>query len=162
MSKDISTAAESSNQDTQPKMISCIKPNINELLKAKVEQKNFNVAEYDKNVTVSNPLLAISQRQPIHVPIAPQQQLQQYILVQPPPQTTVTPVTPQTLQNSGMLKCEHCCIWFEDRAMALLHNTLHNADKNDPYTCRKCYKKMGNRLEFNAHLVWHLEPNMDI
>ena len=162
VSKDISTAAESSNQDTQPKMISCIKPNINELLKAKVEQKNFNVAEYDKNVTVSNPLLAISQRQPIHVPIAPQQQLQQYILVQPPPQTTVTPVTPQTLQNSGMLKCEHCCIWFEDRAMALLHNTLHNADKNDPYTCRKCYKKMGNRLEFNAHLVWHLEPNMDI
>ena len=170
VSKDnTSTAAESSNKEAQLNMVSCIKPNINELLKAKVEQKNFNIMENEKNATISNPVLGLTQGQPIHVPIAPQpqQQVQQYILVQPPAQATVTPgmvtpVTPQTLQNSGMLKCEHCCIWFEDRAMALLHNTLHNADKNDPYTCRKCYKKMGNRLEFNAHLIWHLEPNMDM
>ena len=166
VSKDnTSTAAESSNQEAQLNMVSCIKPNINELLKAKVEQKNFNIMENDKNATISNPVLGLTQGQPIHLPIAPQpqQQVQQYILVQPPAQPgMVTPVTPQTLQNSGMLKCEHCCIWFEDRAMALLHNTLHNADKNDPYTCRKCYKKMGNRLEFNAHLIWHLEPNMDM
>lgn len=169
VSKDHTSAAETSNQDAQLNMVSCIKPNINELLKAKVEQKNLNITENAKNITVPNPVLGLSQGQPIHVPIAPQaqQQVQQYILVQPQAQATVTPgmvtpVTPQTLQNSGMLKCEHCCIWFEDRAMALLHNTLHNADKNDPYTCRKCYKKMGNRLEFNAHLIWHLEPNMDI
>ena len=158
VSKDNTPTLESSSQ------VSFVKPNINELLKAKVEQKNFNIVENDKISTPSTTVLGIAPGQPIHVPIAPQpqQQVQQYILVQPPPQATVTPVTPQTLQNSGMLKCEHCCIWFEDRAMALLHNTLHNADKNDPYTCRKCYKKMGNRLEFNAHLIWHLEPNMDL
>lgn len=65
-------------------------------------------------------------------------------------------------ETPKLLRCEHCCIWFEDNAMSLLHNTLHSADETDPFTCRKCYKKLGNRLEFMAHLVWHLEPNMDI
>ncbi|WAR16305.1 ZF69B-like protein [Mya arenaria] len=61
-----------------------------------------------------------------------------------------------------LIKCEHCCIYFEDNAMSMLHNTLHSADTADPFTCRKCYKKLGNRLEFMAHLIWHLEPNMDL
>ena len=61
-----------------------------------------------------------------------------------------------------LIRCDHCCIWFEDNAMSLLHNTLHAADESDPFTCRKCLKKLGNRLEFMAHLIWHLEPNMDI
>ncbi|XP_062594604.1 sal-like protein 1 [Saccostrea cucullata] len=58
-------------------------------------------------------------------------------------------------------KCEHCSIYFEDYSMSLLHSSLHDADEEDPFTCRKCLKKLGNRLEFTAHLVWHLEPMMD-
>lgn len=145
-----------SESDLQPKMVSCIKPSINELLKAKVEQKNLNVTEKDQNINSS--IAGYQQQRP--VPIAPRQ-VQQYILVSPPQQNTAQ-VMPQTQQKTGMLRCDHCCIWFEDRAMSLLHNTLHNADETDPFTCRKCYKKLGNRLEFMAHLVWHLEPNMDI
>lgn len=64
-------------------------------------------------------------------------------------------------KEKKLSKCEHCCIWFEDYTMCLLHNSLHSADESDPFTCRKCLKKLGNRLEFTAHLVWHLEPNMD-
>ncbi|KAK3087047.1 hypothetical protein FSP39_000977 [Pinctada imbricata] len=63
--------------------------------------------------------------------------------------------------GKGMFKCNHCCIYFEDQAMSLLHKSLHNADDADPFTCRKCLKKLGNRLEFTAHLVWHLEPGME-
>lgn len=167
-----SVAADSDlGKGTQPKMVSCIKPSINELLKAKVEQKNISVSEKDQNLTNA---VSGFQRP---VPIAPRQQIQQYILVSPPPQPntaqmsqpntsqlmpSTTQMVHQNLSQSGMLRCDHCCIWFEDRAMCLLHNTLHNADEADPFTCRKCYKKLGNRLEFMAHLVWHLEPNMDI
>ncbi|XP_060069998.1 protein suppressor of hairy wing-like [Ylistrum balloti] len=68
---------------------------------------------------------------------------------------------PAGTQVKKMMRCEHCCIWFEDYAMSLLHNSLHSADESDPFTCRKCLKKLGNRLEFTAHLVWHLEPTMD-
>lgn len=64
-------------------------------------------------------------------------------------------------KEKKLSKCEHCCIWFEDYTMCLLHNSLHSADEGDPFTCRKCMKKLGNRLEFTAHLVWHLEPDMD-
>ncbi|GAB1604301.1 MDS1 and EVI1 complex locus protein EVI1-A-like [Argonauta hians] len=67
----------------------------------------------------------------------------------------------QQQQSSGMssgARCEHCHIWFEDSAMFMLHNSLHSADDADPFTCKKCMKKMGNRLEFTAHLVWHLDP----
>ena len=58
-------------------------------------------------------------------------------------------------------RCEHCHIWFEDFAMFMLHNSLHSADEADPFTCKKCMKKLGNRLEFTAHLVWHLDPILD-
>ena len=153
----VDTASSEPSTGTQPKMISCIKPSINELLKAKVEQKNSNVS--DKDQPIHTPVVGIPQIRP--VPIAPRQ-VQQYILVSPPPQASTTQVTPPNQPKDGLLRCEHCCIWFEDRAMSMLHNTLHSADKADPFTCRKCYKKMGNRLEFTAHLVWHLEPNMDI
>ncbi|XP_033727144.1 protein suppressor of hairy wing-like [Pecten maximus] len=74
--------------------------------------------------------------------------------------STVNKIPPGT-QVKKMMRCEHCCIWFEDYAMSLLHNSLHSADESDPFTCRKCLKKLGNRLEFTAHLVWHLEPTMD-
>lgn len=60
--------------------------------------------------------------------------------------------------SSSGTRCEHCHIWFEDSAMFMLHNSLHSADDADPFTCKKCMKKMGNRLEFTAHLVWHLNP----
>jgi len=72
-------------------------------------------------------------------------------------------MTPKKMEGPPkLIKCEHCCIYFEDNAMSMLHNTLHSADTADPFTCRKCYKKLGNRLEFMAHLIWHLEPNMDL
>ncbi|VDI83429.1 uncharacterized protein [Mytilus edulis] len=79
------------------------------------------------------------------------------------PGQTVSPVqeTISKEKEKKLSKCEHCCIWFEDYTMCLLHNSLHSADDTDPFTCRKCMKKLGNRLEFTAHLVWHLEPDMD-
>ena len=79
--------------------------------------------------------------------------------VQARPAVTQKKVAPQP---NVMTRCEHCCIWFEDYTMSLLHNSLHSADETDPFTCRKCLKRLGNRLEFTAHLVWHLEPNMDV
>lgn len=78
-----------------------------------------------------------------------------------PGSTTTVTKLPAGAQVKKMMRCEHCCIWFEDYAMSLLHNSLHSADDTDPFTCRKCLKKMGNRLEFTAHMVWHLEPTMD-
>jgi hypothetical protein len=68
---------------------------------------------------------------------------------------------PSQLVGKKSWKCEHCSIHFEDYSMSLLHSSLHDADEQDPFTCRKCLKKLGNRLEFTAHLVWHLEPSMD-
>lgn len=68
---------------------------------------------------------------------------------------------PSELTGKKSWKCEHCSIHFEDYSMSLLHSSLHDADEQDPFTCRKCLKKLGNRLEFSAHLVWHLEPSMD-
>lgn len=68
---------------------------------------------------------------------------------------------PVNMYGKRMTRCEYCGIWFEDYAMSLLHNSLHAADDTDPFTCRKCLKKLGNRLEFMAHLVWHLEPDFN-
>lgn len=68
---------------------------------------------------------------------------------------------PAGLAGKRTWKCEHCSIYFEDCSMSLLHSALHDADEQDPFTCRKCLKKLGNRLEFTAHLIWHLEPSMD-
>lgn len=60
-----------------------------------------------------------------------------------------------------MMRCHHCYIWFEDSALGLLHQSLHSADETDPFTCKKCLKRLGNRLEFTAHIVWHLDPMME-
>ncbi|XP_076456399.1 uncharacterized protein LOC143290770 [Babylonia areolata] len=60
-----------------------------------------------------------------------------------------------------MMRCQHCCIWFEDSALGLLHQSLHSADDTDPFTCKKCLKRLGNRLEFTAHIIWHLDPTME-
>lgn len=60
-----------------------------------------------------------------------------------------------------MMRCPHCYIWFEDHALGLLHQSLHSADETDPFTCKKCLKRLGNRLEFTAHIVWHLDPMME-
>ncbi|XP_071112059.1 uncharacterized protein [Haliotis cracherodii] len=65
------------------------------------------------------------------------------------------------LFGKKMIRCDHCCIWFEDHSMSLLHMSLHSADPSDPFTCRKCLKRLGNRLEFMAHIVWHLDPSME-
>ncbi|XP_029645036.1 MDS1 and EVI1 complex locus protein EVI1-A isoform X1 [Octopus sinensis] len=70
----------------------------------------------------------------------------------------ITTKQQQLSDMSSGTRCEHCHIWFEDSAMFMLHNSLHSADDADPFTCKKCMKKMGNRLEFTAHLVWHLDP----
>ncbi|CAI9732607.1 myosin-G heavy chain-like [Octopus vulgaris] len=67
---------------------------------------------------------------------------------------------PYLLNGKRLGRCEYCGIWFEDYAMCMLHNSLHSADDADPFTCRKCLKKLGNRLEFMAHLVWHLDPEL--
>ena len=72
-----------------------------------------------------------------------------------------TATLPNAMAGKKTWKCEHCSIYFEDYSMSLLHSSLHDADEQDPFTCRKCLKKLGNRLEFTAHLVWHLEPSMD-
>lgn len=64
---------------------------------------------------------------------------------------------PFQLGNKKVSHCKHCGIWFEDFAICMLHNSLHLAN-DDPFTCKKCLKKLGNRLEFMAHLLWHLEP----
>ncbi|KAL8589507.1 hypothetical protein ACOMHN_015893 [Nucella lapillus] len=60
-----------------------------------------------------------------------------------------------------MMRCPHCCIWFEDSTLGLLHQSLHSADEADPFTCKKCLKRLGNRLEFTAHIIWHLDPTME-
>ena len=60
-----------------------------------------------------------------------------------------------------MMRCQYCCIWFEDSALGLLHQSLHSADESDPFTCKKCLKRLGNRLEFTAHIIWHLDPTME-
>ena len=60
-----------------------------------------------------------------------------------------------------MMRCQYCCIWFEDSALGLLHQSLHSADETDPFTCKKCLKRLGNRLEFTAHIIWHLDPTME-
>ncbi|XP_041361693.1 uncharacterized protein LOC121377681 [Gigantopelta aegis] len=65
------------------------------------------------------------------------------------------------LFGKKMLRCDHCSIWFEDQSMSMLHMSLHSADESDPFTCKKCLKRLGNRLEFMAHIVWHLDPHMD-
>lgn len=64
---------------------------------------------------------------------------------------------PFQIGNKKVSHCKHCGIWFEDFAICMLHNSLHLAN-DDPFTCKKCLKKLGNRLEFMAHLLWHLEP----
>lgn len=71
-------------------------------------------------------------------------------------------VTPPTLNGKRLSKCDHCGMWFEDFGIYMLHSSLHSADESDPFTCRKCLKKLGNRLEFMAHLVWHLDPELQI
>lgn len=70
--------------------------------------------------------------------------------------------TPPALNGKRLSKCDHCGMWFEDFGIYMLHSSLHSADESDPFTCRKCLKKLGNRLEFMAHLVWHLDPELQI
>ena len=89
------------------------------------------------------------------------------VLTTPKETTTTTTTSPSSMGTPPFLlngkrlgRCEYCGIWFEDYAMCMLHNSLHSADDADPFTCRKCLKKLGNRLEFMAHLVWHLDPEL--
>ena len=74
----------------------------------------------------------------------------------------ITGAGPEALTpGRKMMRCQHCCIWFEDSALGLLHQSLHSADETDPFTCKKCLKRLGNRLEFTAHIIWHLDPTME-
>ncbi|CAI9729050.1 zinc finger protein Eos-like [Octopus vulgaris] len=66
---------------------------------------------------------------------------------------------PQPFPGKRYHHCMSCGIWFEDLAMSMLHNSLHYTDGLNEFSCKKCSKKLSNRLEFTAHLVWHLEPN---
>lgn len=161
-------------------LLSNLNPKLNELIKAKVEQNMNQVSAPQKTFILSN-----TQAQ-FHQPL-PKLTLIPNVLPGKIPQTTYQAILPAPSSSSvtlaavaasvagqsapkkvktedapKLVKCEHCCIWFEDNAMSMLHNTLHSADSSDPFTCRKCYKKLGNRLEFMAHMIWHLEPNMDI
>ncbi|XP_036361837.1 zinc finger protein ztf-16-like isoform X2 [Octopus sinensis] len=70
--------------------------------------------------------------------------------------------SPASVNGKRLSKCDHCGMWFEDFGIYMLHSSLHSADETDPFTCRKCLKKLGNRLEFMAHLVWHLDPELHI
>ncbi|GAB1599359.1 PR domain zinc finger protein 10-like [Argonauta hians] len=70
--------------------------------------------------------------------------------------------SPASANGKRLSKCDHCGMWFEDFGIYMLHSSLHSADETDPFTCRKCLKKLGNRLEFMAHLVWHLDPELHI
>lgn len=74
------------------------------------------------------------------------------------PQLTSESYT-QQFQGKRCHHCVSCGIWFEDLAMSMLHNSLHFTDGHNEFSCKKCSKKLSNRLEFTAHLVWHLEPN---
>ncbi|GAB1599355.1 zinc finger protein 836-like [Argonauta hians] len=65
---------------------------------------------------------------------------------------------PQPFPGKRYHHCMSCGIWFEDLAMSMLHNSLHYTDGLNEFSCKKCSKKLSNRLEFTAHLVWHLEP----
>ncbi|KAK6168018.1 hypothetical protein SNE40_021926 [Patella caerulea] len=76
---------------------------------------------------------------------------------------SATPVLGQTagfFYGKRMTRCNHCCIWFEDSSMSMLHMSLHSADETDPFKCKKCLKRLGNRLEFMAHIVWHLDSSL--
>lgn len=156
-------------------MLSLLNPRINELIKAKVES-NLNQSQ-GQTYIVTNP--AINQQLPKltfipnvsgnkFAPIATLPTIlpapsSSAIAFAAPGTITAQPVAQKSKSDTPkLIKCDHCCIYFEDTAMSMLHNTLHSADNSDPFTCRKCYKKLGNRLEFMAHMVWHLEPNMDI
>jgi hypothetical protein len=176
-STETKTVSSEDYQSTAPKpMLSLLNPRINELIKAKVEH-NLSQSQNQTTFIVTNP--AANQQLPKltfipnvggnkYTPIAnlptilPAPSLSAPAFV--PSVTLSTQPAAQKARSDTpkLIKCDHCCIYFEDNAMSMLHNTLHSADNADPFTCRKCYKKLGNRLEFMAHMVWHLEPNMDI
>ncbi|KAL4217946.1 hypothetical protein ACF0H5_022685 [Mactra antiquata] len=156
-------------------LLSILNPKINELIKAKVEQ---NMSHPNQTTyLVAPPTINMSQQQMPKLTFIPSIAGNKYPSLPtilpapgvssnaytstPPPLTQPMSIKSKT-DSPKLIKCDHCCIYFEDNAMSMLHNTLHSADSMDPFTCRKCYKKLGNRLEFMAHMVWHLEPNMDI
>lgn len=158
-------------------LLSTLNPKINELIKAKVEQNLVQGTMPQTTFIITNP--TINQQLPklTLIPNVVSGKIQQtsYQTILPAPSSSSVTLAAVAASVAGqsapkkaktespkLIKCEHCCIWFEDNAMSMLHNTLHSADASDPFTCRKCYKKLGNRLEFMAHLIWHLEPNMDI
>lgn len=163
-------------QGIAPKpMLSLLNPRLNELIKAKVEH-NMSQSQNQTTLIVTP---TINQQLPklTFIPniagnkYSPMANLSTILPAPSLSSIAFTSCSTQPVQQiplksksdtARLIKCEHCCIYFEDNAMSMLHNTLHSADNADPFTCRKCYKKLGNRLEFMAHMVWHLEPNMDI
>ncbi|XP_064597519.1 protein suppressor of hairy wing-like [Liolophura sinensis] len=86
-----------------------------------------------------------------------------------PPRSPILPVgsweapasEPDAPGLQRTFRCEPCRTLFEDYSMYLLHNSLHVRGGQTPFACLRCGKRLGNRLEFTAHLVWHLSPNMD-
>lgn len=170
------TVSSEEYQGIAPKpMLSLLNPKLNELIKAKVEH-NLSQSPTQTTFIVSNPM---AQQQMPKLTFIPNitgnkfSPLSTLPTIFPAPSFTSAGNLLNVQQSQPVLKakpdlmpklikCEHCCIYFEDTAMSMLHNTLHSADNADPFTCRKCFKKLGNRLEFMAHMVWHLEPNMDI
>lgn len=159
----------SGEYEQSPKpMLSLLTPKISELIKAKVEQ---NLSQSGQTFIISNQIPKLTFIPNVSASRSITATTLQHLLpainstisIAPAPIAALHAVPRKgSLEKPRLLRCEHCCIWFEDMAMSMLHSTLHSADGTDPFTCRKCYKKLGNRLEFMAHMVWHLEPNMDI
>ena len=176
--KTVSSEEYNNIQLSSRSLLSTLNPKINELIKAKVEQ---NIAQSSSGpqttFIITNPSVNSHLPKLTLIPnVVPQKMASaNYQTILPAPSSssvTLAAVAASVagqgppkrikMESAKLIKCEHCCIWFEDNAMSMLHNTLHSADSADPFTCRKCFKKLGNRLEFMAHMIWHLEPNMEM
>lgn len=75
-------------------------------------------------------------------------------------QTTVLSDTDKMLSDlemSGKVhECKHCRIYFREYSMFLVHKTLH-INPVKPFVCHLCGNEAENRVDFNAHHIWHMK-----
>lgn len=61
------------------------------------------------------------------------------------------------LQMCGQVhECKHCRIYFREYSMYLVHKTLH-INPIKPFVCHLCGNEAENRVDFNAHHIWHMK-----